>query len=51
MSKSRELVELLNESGFGTQFLIYLEKRALNPQAVWKGMNDESIQAEFIAKC
>ena len=51
MSKSKELVELLNESGFGTQFLIYLEKRDLNPQAFWKGMNDESIQAEFIAKC
>ena len=54
MSKSRkdeQLVELLNESGFGTQFLIYLEKRALNPQAVWKNMTDESLQAEFITKC
>ncbi|MEM6339266.1 MAG: ankyrin repeat domain-containing protein, partial [Pseudomonadota bacterium] len=49
--KDEELARLLNESGFGSQFLIYLEKRTLNPQAVWDDMTDESLKAEFITKC
>ena len=49
--KSYEFDEILNNSGFGTQFLIYLEKRSANPNAVWDDINDESLQAEFIAKC
>lgn len=49
--KYYEFYEIINNSGFGTQFLIYLEKRATNPNAVWDDMTDESIQAEFIAKC
>ncbi len=51
MSKSRKYSEVLNESEFGTQFLIYLEKRVLNSQAVWDNMTDESLLDEFIAKC
>lgn len=50
-SKSQEFNEILNNSGFGTQFLIYIEKRTSNPNAVWDNMSDESLQAEFIAKC
>ena len=50
-AKSQEFNEILNNSGLGTQFLIYIEKRALNPNAVWDNMSDESLQAEFIAKC
>lgn len=50
-SKSQEFNEILNNSGFGTQFLTYIEKRTSNPNAVWDNMSDESLQAEFIAKC
>lgn len=51
ISKSQQFDEIFNNSGFGTQFLIYLEKRASNPNAVWDDMSNESIQAEFITKC
>jgi len=50
-AKSQEFNEILNNSGLGTQFLIYIEKRASNPNAVWDNMSDKSLQAEFIAKC
>lgn len=49
--KNYELYEIINNSDFGTQFLIYLEKRAANPNAVWDDMNKDSLQFEFIAKC
>lgn len=51
MSKEREFVEVLNDADFSKQFLIYIERRALNSDAVWDDMTDESLHAEFIAKC
>lgn len=47
----RELDDILNNSAFATQFLIYLEKRSSNTSAVWEEMGAEDIQQEFLLKC
>lgn len=51
VKKVDKLKELLDDSIFGTQFITYLENRALNSEAVWDDMTNESIQAEFVTKC
>lgn len=51
IEKTQSLNDILDESPFGEQFLIYLRNRTGNPHAVWANMDSENLQQEFIAKC